>query len=227
MAARLHGKVILNFSRFRQFNWRQLQLCCSRLSTANRQSVVHGSRGDHVIISSWYKKRANELLSTGKGIASDYGKNVKFEKENIWTIPNLLTFSRILASPVVGYLIITQHYVTAVSLFAAASATDLLDGVIARRFPSQSSRLGSILDPLADKILVSILYGSLTFVHLIPLPLTVLILSRDAVLIAGSFYVRYLIIPPPKTWSKFWDIERSGFKITPNLLGKVTSFLKM
>jgi cardiolipin synthase len=55
----------------------------------------------------------------------------------------------------------------------------------------------------------------------------VLILSRDAVLIAGSFYVRYLIIPPPKTWSKFWDIERSGFKITPNLLGKFNTLLQL
>ncbi|XP_019864251.1 PREDICTED: uncharacterized protein LOC100634800 [Amphimedon queenslandica] len=101
------------------------------------------------------------------------------------------------------------------------------NGFIARRFPSQSSKLGSILDPLADKCLISVLYISLTIVNLIPLPLTFLIISRDLMLVGGSFYLRYVTLPPPRTWRRYWDVERSGLQITPNLLGKANTALQL
>ena len=92
-----------------------------------------------------------------------------------------------------------------------------MDGQIARHYPGQSSMLGSVLDPLADKCLLSILCITLTVQGLIPcedilrkgvlfvvcvclpfsVPLTVVILSRDAVLIGASFYLRYTTLPPP------------------------------
>ena len=101
------------------------------------------------------------------------------KKDRVWTIPNILTFARIGSSPILGYLIINHHYPAALSLFIVSGLTDLLDGWIARRYPSQASALGSFLDPLADKILVGIVVISLAYVHLLPLWLLALILSRD------------------------------------------------
>ena len=77
-----------------------------------------------------------------------------------------------------------------------------LDGWIARKFPGQQSAIGSFLDPLADKILMTTLYLSLTYVNLMPTPLTALVVSRDVLLICGGFYMRYMSIIPPVSYSK-------------------------
>eukprot|EP00070_Physeter_catodon_P047801 XP_028354695.1 cardiolipin synthase (CMP-forming) isoform X3 [Physeter catodon] len=117
--------------------------------------------------------------------------------ENPWTIPNMLSMTRIGLAPVLGYLIIEEDFNIALGVFALAGLTDLLDGFIARNWASQKSALGSALDPLADKILISILYVSLTYADLIPVPLTYMIISRDVMLIAAVFYVRYRTLPTP------------------------------
>ena len=72
-----------------------------------------------------------------------------------------------------------------------------LDGWIARNFKGQSSMLGSFLDPLADKVLVATLYLSLTYVHLIPIALTSLVVSRDIFLVYAGLYIRYMGVTPP------------------------------
>ncbi|PIO28701.1 hypothetical protein AB205_0217180, partial [Aquarana catesbeiana] len=117
--------------------------------------------------------------------------------ENPWTIPNLLSMTRIGLSPVLGYLIVAQDFNTALGVFGLAGLTDLLDGYIARNWANQKSALGSALDPLADKILISVLYVCLTYANLIPVPLTVMIILRDIALIASVFYVRYKTLPAP------------------------------
>ncbi|MCL4123675.1 UNVERIFIED_CONTAM: hypothetical protein GTU68_036946 [Idotea baltica] len=119
------------------------------------------------------------------------------ERENIWTIPNFLCISRIVLSPYLCYCVLSSHYSFALGLFIFAGFTDLLDGMIARKFPSQASRIGSFLDPLADKILVSSLFLTLTYVGVIPFLLTGIIVYRDVIIIAGASYVRYQSIPPP------------------------------
>lgn len=80
----------------------------------------------------------------------------------------MLSMTRIGLAPVLGYLIIEEDFNIALGVFALAGLTDLLDGFIARNWASQKSALGSALDPLADKILISILYISLTYADLIP-----------------------------------------------------------
>ena len=80
--------------------------------------------------------------------------------ENIYTIPNFLTFSRLLAAPVIGCLVIYQHHASAVGLFAFAGITDLIDGWIARRWKLQTV-VGSVVDPMADKALMTVLVGCL------------------------------------------------------------------
>ncbi|XP_071335999.1 cardiolipin synthase (CMP-forming) [Trachinotus anak] len=147
--------------------------------------------------------------------------------ENPWTIPNLLCVCRILLAPFLGHLIIQQHFHLSLALFTLAGATDLLDGYIARTWPTQKSALGSALDPLADKILVSILYISLTYADLIPAPLTALVIFRDIGLIAAVFWVRYKTVPPPVTLSKFFNPCYTTAQLKPTLFSKVNTAIQL
>ncbi|XP_030635493.1 cardiolipin synthase (CMP-forming) [Chanos chanos] len=147
--------------------------------------------------------------------------------ENPWTIPNFLCMMRIGLSPVLGYLIMEQYFHMSLGLFAFAGATDLLDGYIARNWPSQKSALGSALDPLADKILISVLYISLTYAQLIPAPLTALVISRDIALIAAVFYVRYKTVPPPVTLGKFFNPCYTTAQLKPTLISKINTAIQL
>ncbi|CAH1792233.1 unnamed protein product [Owenia fusiformis] len=155
------------------------------------------------------------------------GSTIKEKHENIWTIPNLLTVSRVVAAPVLAYLIIDQQYPLATGLFIAAGVTDMLDGQIARRFPSQHSNFGSVLDPLADKIMMTFLVISLTVVDLIPYPLTALIVCRDIGLIIAAHWVRYISLPPPKTFKRFWDVSHPTTEFTPLLISKINTLIQL
>lgn len=76
--------------------------------------------------------------------------------EDIYTIPNFLTLTRLVASPVIGYLILQDAHTWAVGLLAYAGLTDLVDGWIARRW-NRRTVVGTIIDPMADKVLMTIL----------------------------------------------------------------------
>lgn len=77
--------------------------------------------------------------------------SIKSLLKEVNTIPNIITLSRIISTPLITYSLIHQDYTTSISLFSYAAISDFLDGFIARRF-KMNTRLGSILDPLADKI---------------------------------------------------------------------------
>ena len=141
--------------------------------------------------------------------------------DNVWTIPNILTFARIGSSPILGYLIVNHHYPAALSLFIISGLTDLIDGWIARRYPSQASALGSFLDPLADKILVGIVVISLAYVNLIPLWLLALILSRDIAIMCVAGYLRIKSVPPPRTLKKILNMKNATVQLYPTFVSKV------
>ncbi|XP_078505643.1 cardiolipin synthase (CMP-forming) [Lissotriton helveticus] len=147
--------------------------------------------------------------------------------ENPWTIPNLLSMTRIGLSPVLGYLIVQEDFNVALGVFALAGVTDLLDGYIARSWANQKSVLGSALDPLADKILISFLYVSLTYTGLIPVPLTAMIVLRDIVLIAAVFYVRYQTLPPPKTISRYFNPCYATAQLKPTFISKMNTGVQL
>jgi cardiolipin synthase (CMP-forming) len=71
-----------------------------------------------------------------------------------------LTFSRLVAAPFVGYLVLHDQHAWALGLFAYAGITDLLDGWIARRWNLQTV-VGTVIDPMADKMLMTVLTVSL------------------------------------------------------------------
>jgi cardiolipin synthase (CMP-forming) len=92
----------------------------------------------------------------------------KTEKhENIYTIPNILTFSRLLATPIIAYLILHDFPYLATSLLFYAGLTDLVDGWIARRYNLQSV-VGTVIDPMADKFLMVTLTGALAYTGAMP-----------------------------------------------------------
>ena len=66
------------------------------------------------------------------------------------------------------------------------------------------SAIGSFLDPLSDKILMTTMYLTLTYVHLIPPALTALVVSRDVLLIYAGLYVRYMGVIPPVRISNYF-----------------------
>lgn len=70
---------------------------------------------------------------------------------NVWTVPNLLSFIRILIVPVFAVLFLKHELLWAVIMLAISGLSDFFDGKIARRF-NQVSELGKLLDPVADKL---------------------------------------------------------------------------
>ncbi|MEW6184660.1 MAG: CDP-alcohol phosphatidyltransferase family protein [Thermodesulfobacteriota bacterium] len=100
------------------------------------------------------------------------------------SIPNILTFLRIILIPWFAILLFNGSFNQALWVFAGAAVTDGLDGFIARWF-SQKTQLGAFLDPVADKLLLSTAYIALAVMREIPVWLTVIVISRDVVIVLG------------------------------------------
>ncbi|XP_005105658.1 probable cardiolipin synthase (CMP-forming) [Aplysia californica] len=205
--------------RLRRLRDRTKQRISSRvLKWKNTLSLKNRSAKEHLSV----HRRRSEIAVTKLRRKLNTGV-----KENIKTIPNLLTTLRMGSAPVLSYLVVNEHFGLAFSIFVVAGITDLLDGYITRNFKNQRTALGTALDPLADKLLISFLTVSLTSAGLIPVPLTVLILGRDAGLIAGSFYVRYTSLAPPRTLSRYFDVSHVTAKLYPSLISKVNTAFQL
>ena len=102
------------------------------------------------------------------------------------TAPNQLTLLRLLFIPFIVITILDEHYGWALGLFVLAGFSDLLDGILARAL-KQKTALGMLLDPIADKLLLSTLFLVLSLAHEIPWKVTVLVFSRDlCILLTGA-----------------------------------------
>jgi cardiolipin synthase (CMP-forming) len=124
-------------------------------------------------------------------------------------IPNFITFLRLLAAPLLGWLIVHQRFDQALLTTIPIGLSDWLDGTLARRFHAQS-QLGLVLDPAADKTLLVTSYACLAIAGQIPLWLFCLVIGRDLVIVVGVFLL--------------WKL-RGYTKFKPVMTGKVsTSF---
>jgi cardiolipin synthase (CMP-forming) len=102
--------------------------------------------------------------------------------DRIWTVPNALSVLRLLGVPVFLWLLLGPHAdVAALILLAVSGATDWADGVLARRW-NQTSRLGALLDPAADRLYILATLVGLTLRHIIPVWLAAVIIGRDLLL---------------------------------------------
>ena len=106
-------------------------------------------------------------------------------------LPNLITFGRLLTVPITVYLLMQSAYLAAFILFLLAGASDALDGYLAKR-NNQTTELGAILDPLADKALLVGVYVTLGLQGNLPSWLVVLVVFRD-VLIIGGVIILFLV----------------------------------
>ena len=101
--------------------------------------------------------------------------------DRVFTIPNLLSFLRLLLVPVFLVLIILGHDGWALIVLIFSSISDFFDGVIARRF-NQQSRLGQLLDPAADRLFIFAALIGLCIRGILPWWLVAIIVGRDVML---------------------------------------------
>ena len=139
----------------------------------------------------------------------------------IVTVPNLLTVFRMVLIPVFVSLLFYQRFVFALAVFVMAGVTDGLDGLLARRF-NQKSQLGTILDPIADKLMLVTAFIVLSMRSVFPQPVpshlpipfwvTVAVISRDIFILVGAAAINVV----------------TGFRgFRPSMLGKINTVIQI
>ena len=139
----------------------------------------------------------------------------------IVTVPNLLTVFRMVLIPVFVSLLFYQRFVLALAVFFVAGVTDGLDGLLARRF-NQKSQLGTILDPIADKLMLVTAFVVLSMRSVFPQPVpshlpipfwvTVAVISRDVFILVGAAAINVV----------------TGFRgFRPSMLGKINTVIQI
>jgi cardiolipin synthase len=126
-------------------------------------------------------------------------------------LPNIISVFRILLVLPVVWAFLNQEYGAALILFAIAGFTDALDGFLAKRFHWES-RLGSILDPLADKLLLVSSFLVLAWIGLIPILLVIVVIVRDLLIVIGGVAFHYLF---------------EKFDMVPSHISKVNTFFQI
>ena len=122
-------------------------------------------------------------------------------------IPNLITGLRVLLTPPVVLLLISDEYLWALGIFFIAGLSDGVDGFLAKRY-EWKTRLGSVLDPLADKVLLLATFITLGSLSLIPLWLVGLIILRDAIIVG---------------WAAAYQALTQRLEVQPNLFSKINT----
>jgi cardiolipin synthase len=127
------------------------------------------------------------------------------------SLPNALTLIRILLIPLFVIFLISKSFQNALITFVIAGITDGLDGFIARIW-HQRTELGSYLDPIADKLLLASAFVTLAILRIIPSWLTVIVMSRDILIVLG-----------------FWVLTMTNHKPTlkPRYTSKITTVFQI
>ena len=126
-------------------------------------------------------------------------------------LPNIITIARIALVPVLIFLLKDQDYAAGLIVFVIAGASDALDGYLAKRLNVQS-RLGAILDPVADKLLLVSAYVMLAVLGHIPFWLVLVVVFRDLLIVGG--YMLYTSHAGP-------------VKMRPSILSKLNTLMQI
>ncbi len=127
------------------------------------------------------------------------------------TIPNLITSIRIILAPIFVIYLINDRFLPALVVFVIAGLSDGADGLVARLF-NQKSSVGTYLDPLADKILLIAAFIVLAARDFIPPWLTVVVISRDVLILLGVLIL---------------FLNKTDVTIRPSILSKITTCLQL
>lgn len=103
-------------------------------------------------------------------------------------VPNILTMIRFLLIPFIIYFLATNQYIVGVILFILSGITDVVDGAIARKF-NFITDFGKLMDPLADKLTQIAVLTTLMIKDLIPVWILVIVIVKEAVMIAGASFL--------------------------------------
>ncbi len=125
-------------------------------------------------------------------------KNIK--RKDILTVPNLLSFFRIVL--IVPFIIffLQKNYILAAVALILSGISDALDGFIARTF-NQITPLGKILDPIADKLTLFAIMVCMVILTPVVMPVMIVLIVKDLLmLIGGSRLIKYKITPPAAKW---------------------------
>ena len=128
----------------------------------------------------------------------------------VLNLPNAITFARLCAVPVAVWLVLEGRMAWALAVFAAAGASDALDGWLARK--RGGPVLGAWMDPAADKALLVGMFVALAAVGLMPVWMAVLVVWRDLVILGGIALM----------WWRRWPI-----RMRPLLLGKLNTAMQI
>ena len=131
-------------------------------------------------------------------------------------IPNLLTLLRMCAAPVLILFLMERNYGIGALLFLVAGITDALDGWFAKRF-NCVTRLGTILDPIADKMLIITAYIVLAMLGDIPLWVVLIVSFRDLGIVGGYLILQTIhdeMPPQPSLLSKLNTLAQITFVLT-------------
>ena len=122
-------------------------------------------------------------------------------------LPNVITIFRFLLVVPAGWLLLQDAVLAALAVIAVAGLSDALDGALARRFDWRTE-FGAIADPVADKLLVMVVFTVLTVQGHLPLWLLAVVIGRDVVIVSGALTYRVL----------FGELE-----MAPMLLSKINT----
>ncbi len=129
----------------------------------------------------------------------------------VLNLPNILTLARILITPIFIICLIKGAYQMALLVFTLAGVTDGLDGLLARLL-NQKTSLGAFLDPIADKLLLVSAFVTLAVQGAIPAWLTVVVISRDVLIIIGIAIL---------------EVNKVAYQIKPSMVSKCTTVAQL
>lgn len=151
-------------------------------------------------------------------------QNSETVTNRIFTIPNVISFIRLCMVPVYMVLLLNGYDLLATFMFALAAGTDWIDGQLARR-TNCVSKLGQLLDPAVDRILMSCGVIGLMLVGRLPIWIVVVVLGRDLMLLVGGAYLlkryheRVAVIYPGKVATTFLFVGFAGLLLNMPLVG--------
>lgn len=129
----------------------------------------------------------------------------------LFTLPNILCYTRILLTPVIIYFLSIGAFIESLMVFLIAGLTDALDGTIARLL-NQTSRFGKFLDPIADKFFINSIFITFAVLSLLPWWFAALVFLRDV-----SFGLAYGLA----------RVKKRQSDVTPVGISKANTFLQV
>ena len=143
--------------------------------------------------------------------------------DKILTVPNVISFVRLCMVPVYLFLLFNGHNIAATILFAVAAGTDWVDGQIARR-TNQVSRLGRLLDPAVDRVLMIAGVAGVFLAGRVPLWVILFVVGRDALMLVGGaillkrYRIRVAVIYPGKVATTLLFVGFAGLLLNMPLV---------